>query len=78
MAALAARGIDSRPYFPSIHLQPFYRQRFGYRPGTFPHAESAGRSLLALPFHGNLANDDVEWVCTSVREEVGAGRVAKR
>lgn len=75
MAALAARGIDSRPYFPPIHLQPLYRQRFGFRSGMFPHAEAAGRELLALPFHGNLGDDDVEWVCASLAEEVSAVRV---
>ncbi|MEM2002427.1 MAG: DegT/DnrJ/EryC1/StrS family aminotransferase, partial [Candidatus Methanomethylicaceae archaeon] len=30
MAELEKRGIPSRPYFPCIHLQPFYRERFGY------------------------------------------------
>lgn len=78
MSALAARGVSSRPYFPAIHLQPLYRQRFGYTPGTFPHTEAAARSLLALPFHGNLAADDVEWVCASVAEEIGAVRMAGR
>ncbi len=29
-------GIPTRPYFVPIHLQPFYRQRFGYQPGDFP------------------------------------------
>ena len=68
--ALAARGIESRAYFPPIHLQPLYREQFGYGPGMFPHAEAAGRELLALPFHGNLGDDDIEWVCASVAEEV--------
>jgi len=71
-SALAARGVDSRPYFPPIHLQPAYRQRFGFRPGTFPHAEAAGQSLLALPMHGNLSADDVEYVVSCVADEVGA------
>ena len=68
--ALAARGIDSRPYFPPIHLLPFYRQRFGFRPGMFPHAEAAGASLLALPFHGNLSADDIDYVCEMLASEV--------
>ncbi|MEA2163548.1 MAG: perosamine synthetase [Thermoanaerobaculia bacterium] len=69
-AALAARGVDSRPYFPPIHLLPFYRQRFGFRPGMFPHTEAAGASLLALPFHGNLPADDVDYVCEMLASEV--------
>src|SRR5206468_7328029 len=29
---LEARGVPARPYFPPIHLQPFYRGRFDLRP----------------------------------------------
>jgi len=70
--SLAARGIDSRPYFPPIHLQPFYRERFEFRPGMFPRTEAAGGSLLALPFHGNLSADDVDYVCEAVAEQIGS------
>jgi perosamine synthetase len=74
-AGLAESGIDSRPYFPAIHLQPFYRERFGFRPGMFPHTEAAGTSLLALPFHGNLAADDIDYVCEAVTAETGSMKV---
>ena len=36
IARLARRGSRRKPYLPSIHLQPFYRERFGYREGTLP------------------------------------------
>lgn len=55
-------GVPSRPYFPPIHLQPVYRERFGYREGDFPHAEAAGRSTLALPFHGQLTDEQLDYV----------------
>jgi len=77
MHALAERGIDSRPYFPPVHLQPLYRERFGFREGTFPQAEAAGASMLALPFHGNLAADDAEYVVACVAEEVETMRVGR-
>ena len=70
IASLADRGIDSRPYFPAIHLQPFYRRQFGFREGMFPHTEAAAASLLALPFHGNLSSDDIEYVCAAVAAEI--------
>jgi perosamine synthetase len=60
--ALKARGIPSRPYFTPIHLQPFYRERFGYREGDFPATEAAARSALALPFSGVMTEDQVEAV----------------
>lgn len=73
---LAARGIDTRPYFWPIHLQSFYRERFGFEPGAFPHAEKAGNSLLALPFHHNLSAEDIEFICAVLEEETAACRTA--
>jgi dTDP-4-amino-4,6-dideoxygalactose transaminase len=57
------RGIPSRPYFTPIHLQPFYRERFGFRPGDFPVAEDLGRRSLALPFSGVMTEVQVAYVC---------------
>ncbi len=36
--ALAARGIQTRPYLPPIHLMSYYRETFGHREGAFPSA----------------------------------------
>ncbi len=71
-ADLAARGIPTRPYFWPIHLQPPYRERFGFEPGAYPHTEAAGNSLLALPFHGRLSADEVDYICDSIAEVTGA------
>ena len=62
MAHLAADGIASKPYLPAIHLQPAYRQRFGFAEGMFPVAEAAGSRGLALPFHTGLSESDQERV----------------
>ncbi|MEQ1728004.1 MAG: DegT/DnrJ/EryC1/StrS family aminotransferase, partial [Vicinamibacterales bacterium] len=74
MRELQARGIPSRPYFPCIHLQPFYRERFGFSDGDFPHAEAASLATLALPFHANMPLSHVEFVAGAVREIVGRVR----
>jgi perosamine synthetase len=68
MAQLDARGIPSRPYFTPIHLQPFYRDRFGYGPGDFPVTEELGRTSLALPFSGIMTESQVSEVCQALRE----------
>ncbi|QXD14333.1 DegT/DnrJ/EryC1/StrS family aminotransferase [Rhodocaloribacter litoris] len=57
MARLRARGIACAPYFPAIHLQPYYRERFGFRPGTFPACEAASARTLALPFFTRLPDE---------------------
>jgi dTDP-4-amino-4,6-dideoxygalactose transaminase len=65
---LGRRGIPARPYFPPVHLQPFYRRRFGYRPGDFPAAERAGSCCLALPFFGGMREEQVDTVCGALHE----------
>jgi perosamine synthetase len=62
MARLAAEGIASKPYLPSIHLQPYYRERFGYREGMLPVSEDTSARTLALPFHSRLPAADQERV----------------
>jgi dTDP-4-amino-4,6-dideoxygalactose transaminase len=69
-AELSVRGVPTRPYFWPIHLQPPYRDRFGFEPGAYPHTESAGNSLLALPFHGQLSEDEVDYICESIAAAV--------
>jgi perosamine synthetase len=63
MQRLHDAGIGCRPYFTPIHLQPFYVERFGYRPGDFPVTEAVASSTLALPFHNHLDEQTVELVC---------------
>jgi perosamine synthetase len=63
---LAARGVPSRPYFAPIHLQPFYREAFGYKPGDFPVTERVAASTLAVPFSSRLSEDDVAYVANEL------------
>jgi perosamine synthetase len=77
VAALAADGVPSRPYFPPIHLQPFYRERFGYREGDFPITEAIARTTLALPFHGLMTDDEVDFVVSALERALSmAAKVA--
>ncbi len=65
--ALAERGIPSRGYFMPIHLQPYYRERFGFTEGMFPVAERLGGSSLALPFSSVMTEQQVDTVCRELR-----------
>jgi perosamine synthetase len=60
---LGEAGIPSRPYFTPIHLQPFYRDQFGYQPGDFANTETLGDVSLALPFSAVMTEDEVDYVC---------------
>jgi dTDP-4-amino-4,6-dideoxygalactose transaminase len=63
MHDLEELGVPTRPYFTPIHLQPFYRERFGFKTGDFPIAEDLGRRSLALPFSSVMTEAQVDYVC---------------
>ena len=54
--------IGCRPYFTPIHLQPYYRQQFGYKEGDYPVTEEAGRTSIAIPFHNRVSADEIDYV----------------
>jgi perosamine synthetase len=68
MRRLAEVGIPSRPYFTPIHLQSFYRDKFGYQRGCFPITEYLSDVSLALPFSGVMTEEQVEYVCNALRK----------
>jgi dTDP-4-amino-4,6-dideoxygalactose transaminase len=67
---LDARGIPVRPYFLPIHLQPYMAEKFGYKEGDFPVTEDLGRRGLAIPFSGVMTEEEVDYVCNIVRDEI--------
>jgi perosamine synthetase len=69
---LGRKGIAAKPYLPCIHLQPYYRSRFGFRGGEFPVAESVAARSVALPFFSTMTEQQVERVCESLRAAVPA------
>lgn len=68
--SLQELGIPSRPYFSPIHLQRFYRDRYGFGPGDFPVTERVGARSLAVPFFGGMTSEQVDRVCTSLETAV--------
>jgi perosamine synthetase len=70
MRRLQNQGIECAPYFPSIHLQPYYRERFGFKPGDFPVCEAVSARTLAIPFHGLLTQEEVSCVAEALKESM--------
>ena len=64
--ALAATGIQSKPYLPAIHLMSFYRERFGHREGEFPVCEDVAARSLALPFFPQMSEGQVVRVAAAL------------
>ena len=69
--ALSAAGIQSKAYLPCIHLYPHYRERFDFKGGEFPVAESFADRALALPFFPGMTEAEQERVAASLRSALG-------
>jgi len=67
---LNEEGIQCKPYFTPIHLQPFYRKMFGYKEGDFPITEDVAGRTIALPFFNNLKEEQIDYVVEKLKEGI--------
>ena len=67
MERLGAQGIATAPYLPSIHLQSYMRERYGFSEGMLPVSEDCSARTMALPFHARLGEDDQHYVVEALR-----------
>jgi len=67
---LNEEGVQCKPYFTPIHLQPFYRKMFGYKEGDFPITEDVSSRTIALPFFNNLKEEQIDYVVEKLKEGI--------
>ncbi len=67
ITGLRRHEVGAANYFPCIHLQPFYRERFGSARGDFPIAESVSGRTIALPFYNQMDETHVELVVHTLK-----------
>ena len=68
--ALRAEGIGVNVHYRPVHLHPFYRNRFGTKPGDCPVAEAAYERILSLPMFPTMTDGDVCDVVAAVSKVV--------
>jgi perosamine synthetase len=66
IAELERQGVATSRYLPSIHLQPYMRERYGFREGLCPVSEDLSQRTLALPFFTAIDADDQERVAEAL------------
>ena len=67
MQRMSAQGVATAPYLPSIHLQSYMRERYGFSEGMLPVSEDCSARTMALPFHARLERGDQERVVEALR-----------
>lgn len=65
---LRTRNIASSVHFIPIHLHPYYRDKYGYRPQDFPVAYREYQRIVSLPLYPRMTERDAADVVESVSE----------
>ena len=66
MQRLREQGVGSQVLYIPVHLQPYYRNQFGYGVGKCPNAETYYEQTLSLPLFPKMTDGDVDTVIRSV------------
>jgi perosamine synthetase len=64
---LVAMNIGVSVHFIPLHVHPYYRDKYGYRPEDFPIAYAAFQRIVSLPLYPKMSDDDVQDVIGAVR-----------
>lgn len=67
---LTARNIGTSVHFIPVHIHPYYRNKYGFKPEDFPVAFSNYQRMLSLPLHPRLTDVEVNDVIGAVLEVV--------
>lgn len=71
MEELKERGIVTSVHFIPLHIHPYYRETYGYKPEDFPAAHEAYRRIVSLPIYPSMTDGEVERVAQSVLDVAG-------
>jgi len=65
---LAEKGIEAKIHYPiPIHLQKA-SEYLGYKEGDFPLCEAQAKSIITLPVHQHLSDDEIAYVIDNIRK----------
>jgi dTDP-4-amino-4,6-dideoxygalactose transaminase len=66
MQEMGRRRIGSGFHFKAVHLQHYYRERFGFSRGLCPNAEFVSDRIVSLPLFPGLSRSDQDRVIEAV------------
>jgi dTDP-4-amino-4,6-dideoxygalactose transaminase len=64
---LREKNIGTQVLYIPVHLQPYYKDNFGYKVGDYPIAEEYYENCLSLPLYPSMTDKDVEYVIKQVK-----------
>jgi dTDP-4-amino-4,6-dideoxygalactose transaminase len=68
------REVGASVHWLPLHMHPYYRETFGYRPEDLPVAARLYPELVSLPLYPDLSEEDAARVCEVVARVVEENR----
>jgi dTDP-4-amino-4,6-dideoxygalactose transaminase len=67
---LKQRGIGTSVHWMPLHMHPYYRETYGYRPADLPNAAALYPEMISLPLYPDLSETDAQYVCATLKEVI--------
>lgn len=67
---LKEKGIITSVHWMPLHMHPYYRDTYGYKPDELPVAARTYTELISLPIYPGMTEDEICYVADSVRQIV--------
>ncbi|GAB4319729.1 MAG: UDP-4-amino-4,6-dideoxy-N-acetyl-beta-L-altrosami ne transaminase [Candidatus Zixiibacteriota bacterium] len=61
-------NIGCSVHFIPLHMHPYYRDAYGFKPDDFPHAHAVYKRIVSLPIYPGMTDDDVADVVGAVAD----------
>ncbi len=67
---MALQGVGTSVHFIPLHIQPYWQQRYQFKPDDFPVAFDVYQRAVSLPIYPSMTESDVEKVINAVKTVV--------
>jgi len=73
IAELKKRGITTSVHWMPLHMHPYYRDVYGYRPEDYPAAAAAYSQLVSLPLYPDIEDKHIRRICETIKDLIAKG-----
>lgn len=64
---MAEKGIGTSVHYKPLHRMTYYREAYSLNDNDFPNAERIWQGTVSLPIYPNLSNDELKYICHTIR-----------
>ena len=64
---LQAAGIGTSVHYIPLHIMPYYKDKYGYKPEDFPNTMKVFKSVFSLPIYPGMSEEQCVRVSDTVK-----------